>query len=188
MTASTGVSLITTTRQLQDLVEHMRSAGRFGLDTEFVSEDTFEPVLCLIQVATRDRLVLIDPLAVRDLQPFWDAVCDPTIEVVMHAPGEDLRICLIKTGRLPRWVFDVQMAAGLVGFSYPLSLVNVVGQVLGVSIGGGETRTDWRRRPLSSAQIEYAIDDVRYLLDLSDYFAAALQQLGRTAWAEQEFA
>jgi ribonuclease D len=188
MTAATGDSLITTMRQLQDLVEHMRSAGRFGFDTEFVSEDTFEPVLCLIQVATRERLALIDPLAVRDLQPFWDVVCDPAMDVVMHAAGEDLRICLIKTGRLPRRVFDVQMAAGLIGFSYPLSLVNLVGQVLDVSIGGGETRTDWRRRPLSSAQVEYALDDVRFLLDLSDYFAAALQELRRTSWAEEEFA
>ena len=63
----------------------------------------------------------------------------------------------------------MQIAAGLVGFSYPLSLVNLVGQVLGVTSAGGETRTDWRRRPLSPAQLEYALDDVRYLLDLADY-------------------
>jgi ribonuclease D len=187
MTASSGDSLITTTRQLLNLVDHIRSAGRFGFDTEFVSEDTFEPVLCLIQVATRERLALIDPLAVQDLDPFWDVVCDPAIEVVMHAAGEDLRICLIKTGKLPRRVFDVQMAAGLVGFSYPLSLVNLVGQVLDVSLGGGETRTDWRRRPLTSAQVEYALEDVRHLLDLADYFASSLQEMARTAWAEEEF-
>jgi ribonuclease D len=188
MTAPSGESLITTTRQLSDLVEHLREAGRFGFDTEFVSEDTFEPVLCLIQVATRDRLALIDPLVVRDLDPFWDVVCDPAVDVVMHAAGEDLRICLLRAGRLPRRVFDVQMAAGLVGLSYPLSLVNLVGQVLGVSVGGGETRTDWRRRPLSSAQIDYALDDVRFLLDMADVFTATLAQLGRTAWAEEEFA
>ena len=187
MTAPSGESLITTNRQLNDLVDHIRAAGRFGFDTEFVSEDTFEPVLCLVQVATRDRLALIDPLAVRDLDPFWDVVCDPAIEVAMHAAGEDLRICLIKTGRLPRRVFDVQMAAGLVGYSYPLSLVNLVGQVLGVRLGGGETRTDWRRRPLSSAQVDYALDDVRYLLDMADFFAASLKELGRAAWAEEEF-
>ncbi len=187
MASGTGESLITTTLQLQGLIDHLRASGRFGFDTEFVSEDTFEPVLCLIQVATSERLALVDPLAVRDIDPFWEVVCDPSIEVVMHAAGEDLRIGLIKTGRLPRRVFDVQMAAGLVGFSYPLSLVNLVGQVLGVSIGGGETRTDWRRRPLSSAQIEYALDDVRYLLDLADNLAARLHDLGRTAWAEEEF-
>jgi ribonuclease D len=187
MTASSGASLVTTTPQLLALVEHMRSIGRFAFDTEFVSEDTFEPVLCLIQVATRERLALIDPLAVRDLDPFWDAVCDPGLEVVMHAAGEDLRICLLRTGRLPRRVFDVQIAAGLAGFSYPLSLVNLVAQVLGVSLAGGETRTDWRRRPLSPAQIDYALDDVRYLLELADIFAATLRDLGRTAWADEEF-
>ena len=187
MTASSGESLITTTAQLRALVDHLRALGRFGFDTEFVSEDTFEPVLCLVQVATRDRLALIDPLAVRDLDPFWDVVCDPSIDVVMHAAGEDLRIGLLKTGNLPRRVFDVQIAAGLVGLSYPLSLVNLVGQVLGVAIGGGETRTDWRRRPLSAAQLDYALDDVRYLLDLADFFAAALEEHGRTAWAEEEF-
>jgi ribonuclease D len=187
MTAPPGESLITTTRQLQDLVEQVRVAGRFGFDTEFVSEDTFEPVLCLIQVATRDRLALIDPLAVRDLDPFWEVVCDPSLDVVMHAAGEDLRICLIKTGRLPRRVFDVQMAAGLVGLSYPLSLVNLVGQVLGVSVGGGETRTDWRRRPLSAAQVEYALDDVRFLLHMADVLTTRLHELGRAGWAEDEF-
>jgi ribonuclease D len=187
MTAPSGESLITTTRQLDDLVEHVRMTGRFGFDTEFVSEDTFEPVLCLIQVATRDRLALIDPLVVRDLDPFWEVVCDPGIDVVMHAAGEDMRICLIKTGRLPRRVFDVQMAAGLVGMSYPLSLVNLVGQVLGVSVGGGETRTDWRRRPLSSAQVEYALDDVRFLLDMADLLTARLHELGRADWAADEF-
>jgi ribonuclease D len=187
MTASPGASLISTTPQLLALVEHVRTAGRFAFDTEFVSEDTFEPVLCLIQVATREQLALVDPLAVRDLDPFWDVVCDPAIEVVMHAAGEDLRICLLKSGRLPRRVYDIQVAAGLAGFSYPLSLGNLVGQVLRISLTGGETRTDWRRRPLSSGQIEYAVDDVRHLLDIADHFAASLQELGRTSWADEEF-
>src|SRR5271155_3202049 len=117
MASGTGESLITTAAQLQGLIDHLRASGRFGFDTEFVSEDTFEPVLCLIQVATSERLALVDPLSVRDLEPFWDVVCDPSVEVVMHAAGEDLRICQIRTGKLPRRVFDVQMAAGLVGMS-----------------------------------------------------------------------
>lgn len=187
MATVSGESLITTQSQLLALVDHLRAAGRFGFDTEFVSESTFEPQLCLVQVASSDRLALVNPLAVRDLDPFWDLVCDPSMDVVMHAAGEDLRICLLRTGKLPRRVFDVQMAAGLVGFSYPLSLVNLVGQLLGVTIGGGETRTDWRHRPLSSAQIEYALDDVRYLLNLADDLAGRLAELGRKEWAEEEF-
>jgi len=183
----TGKAIITTPAQLEELVDHLRASGRFALDTEFVSEDTFEPVLCLIQLATRERLAVIDPLAIRDLSPFWDVVHDPSVQVVMHAAGEDLRICLLRTGSLPRRVFDVQMAAGLTGLNYPLSLVNLVGQVLGISLAGSETRTDWRDRPLSAAQLHYALDDVRYLLDVADHFAGRLTQLERTAWAEAEF-
>src|SRR3954468_16277029 len=160
-------SLIATPGQLRELVDHVREAGRFGFDTEFVSEDTFEPVLCLIQVATRERLAVVDPQAVGDLAPFWGLVHDPAIEVVMHAAGEDMRICLLRTGAVPRRVFDVQIAAGLVGYSYPLSLVNLVFQALRVSLPGSETRTDWRRRPLSPGQLRYALDDVRYLLPLA---------------------
>ncbi len=187
MVPGTDETLITTSSQLQGLVDHLRVSGQFGFDTEFVSEDTFEPVLCLIQVATSERLALVDPLAIRDLTPFWDVVCDPSIEVVMHAAGEDLRICQIRTGKLPRRVFDVQMAAGLLGMSYPLSLSNLVWQIMGVSLASGETRTDWRRRPLTAGQIQYALDDVRYLLPMADEFRIRLANRGRSSWADAEF-
>ena len=105
----------------------------------------------------------------------------------MHAAGEDMRICLLRTGAVPERVFDVQIAAGLVGLGYPLSLGNLVAQVLGITLPGGETRTDWRRRPLTPAQLRYALDDVRHLLDLADRLDAELARLGRTDWAEAEF-
>jgi ribonuclease D len=181
-------SLIATPAGLQELIEHIRAEGRFGFDTEFVSEDTFEPVLCLIQVATRSRLAAVDPQAVGDLSEFWDVVLDPSIDVVMHAAGEDMRICLLRAGAVPRRIFDVQIAAGLVGYSYPLSLVNLVSQSLRITLAGSETRTDWRRRPLTPAQVRYALDDVRHLLDLEDRLASELARLGRAEWAEAEFA
>jgi len=183
-----GEPPITTTQALGELVAHLRAAGRFAFDTEFVSEDTFEPVLCLVQVATEARLAVVDPLKVGDLSPFWDAVIDPSIEVVMHAAGEDLRICKHQTGTVPRRIFDVQIAAGLVGFGYPLSLGNLVHQALKVSLQGGETRTDWRRRPLSEAQLRYALEDVRHLLELAGQLGGELRRLGRADWAEAEFA
>jgi ribonuclease D len=187
MADPSGEPLITSEADLVELADHLRASGRFGFDTEFVSEETFEPVLCLVQVATRERLAAIDTLAVRDLSPFWDVVNDPNVEVVMHAASEDLRICRFRTGTVPRRVFDVQIAAGLVGFGYPLSLGNLIAQGLRVSVVGGETRTDWRRRPLSASQLRYALDDVRHLLDLADMLAAQLAEWGRTDWAESEF-
>jgi len=183
-----GGDFIATAAGLEELVAHLRVSGRFAFDTEFVSEETFEPVLCLIQVATRDRLAVVDPLAIRDISAFWEVVNDPAIEVVMHAAREDLRICRYKTGKVPRRVYDVQIVAGLVGYGYPLSLVNLIGQALRVSVSGGETRTDWRRRPLSPAQMRYALDDVRYLLELADLLSEQLTRWNRSAWVEAEFA
>jgi len=182
-----STALITTEHQLAELIDHIRERGRFAFDTEFVSEETFEPVLCLIQVATTERLAVVDPLALRDVAPFWNVVLDPKIDVVMHAAGEDLRICRMKTGEVPRNLFDVQIAAGLVGFSYPLSLVNLAYQTLKVTLGGSETRTDWRRRPLTTAQLRYALDDVRHLLDIEDVLRKRLAEMGREEWAVEEF-
>src|SRR4051794_25964033 len=111
MPETPDIPLITTQGELNELIAHIRERGRFAFDTEFVSEDTFEPVLCLVQVATDERLAAIDPLAFRDFGPFWDVVIDPAIVVVMHAASEDLRICRFQTGKVPARVFDVQIAA-----------------------------------------------------------------------------
>jgi ribonuclease D len=179
--------LISTPDGLAELAAHLREARRFALDTEFVSEQTYEPVLCLVQVATRERVAAVDPLALPALDPLWDVLTDPAVEVVMHASGEDLRICLQRAGRLPARVVDVQLAAGLAGHGYPLSLGNLVRAELGVSLAGGETRTDWRRRPLTASQVRYALDDVRHLLEVASRIEARLTELGRTAWAEAEY-
>ena len=187
MSESSPEPLIRTEAGLADLAAHLRDSGRFAFDTEFVSESTFEPILCLVQVATRERVAAVDPLALGDLDIFWDVVHDPAVEVVMHASGEDMRIGKILSGRLPERVVDVQVSAGLVGFSYPLSLGNLVSQALGVTLAGGETRTDWRRRPLTPGQIRYALDDVRYLLDVADEVERRLDVMGRRAWAEAEY-
>jgi ribonuclease D len=186
MVATHDEPLINTVQGLDELVQHLRQCGRFAFDTEFVSEETFEPVLCLIQVATPERLAVVDPLAIGDLSSFWSVVTDPAVDVVMHAAGEDLRICRFQTGRVPPRVFDIQIAAGLVGFGYPLSLGNLVHQTLGQSLSGGETRTDWRRRPLSSAQLRYALDDVRHLITVADRLQGDLVAMGRKAWADAE--
>ncbi|WP_435017025.1 ribonuclease D [Tundrisphaera sp. TA3] len=188
MAESAPPPLIETPAALRELIAHLREARRFAFDTEFVSEETFEPVLCLVQVATADRLAVVDPIKIGGMGPFWDAVLDPDLDVVMHAGGEDLRICRIQAGAVPRRIFDVQIAAGLVGYGYPLSLGNLVHQALGVTLLGGETRTDWRKRPLTPNQLRYALEDVRHLLDLADLFQRELRRLHREDWVAGEFA
>ncbi|GIW88637.1 MAG: ribonuclease D [Isosphaeraceae bacterium] len=178
---------ITTATQLADFVAHLREVGRFGFDTEFVSESTYEPQLGLIQIATREVLALIDPLAVGDLGPLWGVLHDPNVEVVMHAGSEDLWIIQLRSGRLPARVVDLQIAAGFVGYGYPLSLGHLVRQSLGLTLPNGDTRTDWLRRPLAESQLHYALNDVRYLLEVAERIDDELDRMGRRTWVEAEY-
>jgi ribonuclease D len=166
----------------------LASADTIGFDTEFVSEHTYRPQLCLIQVAAGGRLAAIDTLSVRDLAPFWSLIVEEGREIVVHAGREEMGFCLEATGRQPARLFDIQVAAGLVGLEYPAGYGNLMNKLLGVSAAKGETRTDWRRRPLSERQIHYALDDVRYLQPMRDKLAARLERLGRFQWLASEMA
>lgn len=175
-------------RELAECCDYLAQRRRFGFDTEFVGEESYHPHLCLVQVATEERLFLIDPLAVGPLDPFWKLVVDPANEVVVHAGREEVRLCRLWTGQTPGNFFDLQLAAGLVGLSYPLGHAALVSQLLGVQLAKAETLTEWRDRPLTHQQVRYAFDDVRYLLPLWRTLSQKLAELGRTDWARQEFA
>jgi ribonuclease D len=179
--------IITRAEELPACCAYLAACGRFGLDTEFVGEDTYHPRLCLIQVATEERLVLIDPLTAGPLDAFWRLVVDPANLVVVHAGREEVRLCHLWAGQTPGNLFDLQIAAGLIGLPYPLGHGNLVSQLLGVQIAKGETLTEWRDRPLTRAQIRYAFDDVRYLLPLWQRVTARLEELTRSSWATEEF-
>lgn len=168
----------------RDLARH----PMFGFDTEFIGEQSFVPDLCLIQVATPDQLTLIDPLAVGPLDAFWALVADPGRVTVVHSGREEIRMCHRGGGRPPGNVFDLQVAAGLVGLGYPLGAGPLIHQVTGERLKKGETLTDWRKRPLTPQQVKYAFDDVRYLLPLWERISEKLEQLNRTEWAREEFA
>ncbi len=112
---------ITTDQQLRDFCGTLAQADIVAFDTEFVSEDTYQPELCLIQVAARGKLAIIDPLAVKDLKPFWELLTSGPRETLVHSGREEFRFCLRETGRRPSGWFDIQIAAGLVGLEYPAS-------------------------------------------------------------------
>jgi ribonuclease D len=187
MTDPVREQMVTTPQELAEVCEHLRACRRFGMDTEFVGEQSYHPHLCLVQVATPERLILIDPLAVGPLDAFWKAVVDPANEVVVHAGREEVRVCHRWSGQTPANLFDLQIAAGLVGYPYPLGHGTLVSQLLRVQLAKGETLTEWRHRPLTRQQIRYALDDVRYLLPLWSQLNAALERLQRREWAREEF-
>jgi ribonuclease D len=180
--------IVTTPKELAECCQYFSGCPRLGLDTEFVGEDSYHPHLCLVQVATEDRLILIDPLTAGPLDEFWKLIIDPARQVIVHAGREEVRLCRLWAGQAPGNLFDLQIAAGLIGMTYPLGHGALVSQLLGVSLSKGETLTEWRDRPLTLSQIQYALDDVRYLLPLWKVLSDKLTELGRGDWATEEFA
>ncbi|MBX7167864.1 MAG: HRDC domain-containing protein [Pirellulales bacterium] len=177
---------ITTDAHLRQLCDRLAHAPQICFDTEFVSEHTYRPQLCLVQVAAGEMLAVIDPLAIDDLRPFWQVIAAPGHETVVHAGREELWFCLESSGHRPRDLFDVQLAAGLIGLEYPAGYGNLLYRLLGKQAQKGETRTDWRRRPLTERQLEYALDDVRYLAALRDTIGRRLEKLSRASWLADE--
>src|SRR5258708_7939259 len=179
--------IVATAQDLSECCAYLETCSEFGFDTEFVGEETYHPRLCLVQVATAERLILIDPLTSGPLDAFWKLVVDPGRLVIVHAGREEVRLCRLWTGHVPGNLFDLQIAAGLAGLAYPLGHAALVSQALGVQIAKGETLTEWRERPLTPQQIRYAFDDVRYLLPLWRRLRDRLQERGREGWAREEF-
>lgn len=177
---------ITTESQLGEFCEGLAGCAWIALDTEFVSESTFRPELCLIQVSTPQRLAIIDVIVAGDVRPFWQAVVDGDHETIVHAGRSEMEFCLAAVQRLPKRLFDVQLAAGLAGFEYPAGYSALVARLLGESSEKHETRTDWRKRPLSKRQLDYAAEDTFYLALIRDRIHAQLTELGRLGWLEEE--
>jgi ribonuclease D len=163
-------------------------ARRIAFDTEFISERSFRPQLCLIQTAVDGELAIFDPLKITDLNPFWQTLADGQHTTIVHAGREELSFSLRAIGRHPANLVDLQIAAGLVATDYPAGYSSLLWKILGHKLHKHETRTDWSRRPLSPRQLQYALDDVLYLETLYDNLLRALDELGRRSWLDDEMA
>ena len=178
--------LVTEQQTLERCCHTWREAGVFAFDTEFIRDDTYDAALCLIQVSCDGEVTLVDPTADIDVSGFWELVTDPSVVTVVHAGKEDFEVCLRMTGKPPRNIFDVQVAAGFAGYGYPLSLLRLVEYMVHRRIAKAQTLTDWLRRPLTSAQLRYAVEDVVHLPAIYQRLREEIERAGRTAWAKEE--
>lgn len=179
---------ITTSAELLHALEQLAACDFVALDTEFMRESTYYPKLCLIQAATPDVCVLIDPLALPNLQSLWDFLSERRRVKVLHAARQDLEVLAgrMNGAPLPGPIFDTQIAAALLGYPAQIGYGSLVSERLAHSLAKGHTRTDWSRRPLSEEQLHYAADDVRYLASLYVDLRGALDAAGRLQWLYEE--
>ncbi len=178
--------LIRTQDAFDELCAHIAQSGRVTFDTEFVSEGHYRPELCLLQFATEERVAAVDPFEVPDLQGWWDLMTDEATEVVVHGGREEILFCLRFGGQPPQNFVDVQVVEGLRSRGFPLSHGALVKRVLGIELESHQTRTDWERRPLTTTQVDYALEDVAHLLTVWDRQQQSLSTTGRLDWALDE--
>jgi len=175
---------------IAQVAERAREAGVLGIDTEFMSEGRYRPLLCLIQLAVPDgdasRVELVDPFEGPPAEPLAEVLADPDIEVVMHAARQDVAILRRALGTEVRGLFDTQLAAGFAGLSASLGYGALLDQLLGVKLKKGEGFTKWDRRPLTSQQLRYARDDVAHLIQLAGAIKERLDSSGRLEWVREE--
>jgi ribonuclease D len=178
---------ITTTAELSALCQTLAKSDFVAVDTEFLREQTFWPLLCLIQLAGPDAEAIVDPLAPGlDLAPFYELMADSSTVKVFHAARQDIEIIFLKSGVVPTPVFDTQVAAMVCGFGDSISYVNLVKKTTGTNLDKSSRFTDWSRRPLSSKQLDYALADVTYLRNVYDHLRQVLDKTGRTPWLQEE--
>ena len=178
---------VTDTDQLQKLVAQMGGAPIVAIDTEFMRERTYYARLCLIQVATDDLSAIIDPLAFDDLSALEPILYNEDVVKILHAGVQDLEIFYQLFGRVPKPLFDTQVAATLAGFPQQVGYGALVRELTGTELDKSDTFTDWSRRPLKDSQIEYALNDVRYLPDIYRELKERLGEKGRIEWLCPDF-
>ena len=182
-----AVEPITTTRDLAAACARLAHHPFVTVDTEFLRETTYYPLLCVAQIASADEAIVIDALAPGiDLAPFFELMVDERVLKVFHAARQDIEIVWHMAGRIPHPVFDSQVAAMVLGFGDSISYDQLVQRVTGDNLDKSNRFTDWSRRPLSSAQLTYAVSDVTHLRDVYLALADDLARRGRSEWVGEE--
>lgn len=172
------------------LAERARDEGRLGIDTEFMPEGRYRPLLCLVQVVVGEEIAVLDPIGgpAFDPAPLAEVLADPGIEVVLHAGRQDVALLRRQWGTDVTNVFDTQVAAGFAGFSAQAGYLGLLHDVLRIRLAKSASFTRWEVRPLTDEQLRYAREDVEHLLPLADEIQRRLRDRGRLEWAREECA
>ena len=178
---------ITTTSDLAAVCRRMAGHPFVTVDTEFLRETTYYPLLCVAQMATADEAVVVDALAPGiDLSPFYALMADEKVMKVFHAARQDIEIIWHAAKLIPHPIFDTQVAAMVLGYGDSISYDQLVARITGDALDKSHRFTDWTRRPLSDAQLRYAISDVTHLRDVYLALVADLQRRERADWVQDE--
>src|SRR5438552_12973799 len=178
---------ITTTEELAQACARLAKHPFVTVDTEFLRETTYYPKLCVVQMASLDEAVVVDALAEgMDLGPLFALMADERVIKVFHAARQDVEICWHEAEVIPAPMVDTQVAAMVLGYGDSISYEQLVQRITGDSLDKSHRFTDWTRRPLSEAQLSYAVSDVTHLRDVYLRLSADLDKLGRTEWMREE--
>ena len=185
--------VITTTDDLLSYIEAIKHCKWLALDTEFIRERTYYPKLCLIQIAAHNnagelQLACIDPLEIDDISALLTLLNNTNIIKVLHAAHQDLEIFNFLSGQVPQPIFDTQPAASVLGYGDHMGYARLMQHVLNVDLDKSQSRTNWAKRPLNQAQLDYAIDDVRYLAQAYPIIRDKLISQQRLDWLDADFA
>ena len=158
-----------------------------AIDTEFIRENTYFPVLCLVQIASESFSAVIDPLSKIDMKPVWDILSNEKILKVFHAGRQDLEIFFNLTGKIPKPIYDTQIAAMFCGLGDQVSYDGLVNRFLGLTISKESQFSNWLQRPLTDKQLHYALSDVNYLIKIFPLIKKMIKETNRAEWVEKEF-
>ena len=180
------LQLVADSATLSEKCKSLASQSSLSLDTEFMREKTYAPVLSLLQVATKDDIFCIDMLSIEELEPIYSVLEDENVELVLHSCRQDFEALDCLHAFLPNHLFDTQIAAAFSGYGDQVSYAAMVEEICGVSLAKSHTRANWLARPLSKEEILYALDDVRYLQEIKTQLHDQLMANGRISWFEDE--
>ena len=166
------------------LLPALQNHGQLGVDTEFMRERTYFAQLCLVQISSGDRIWCVDPLSGHSQDEFWAALL--AHDWVLHSARQDIEVIYQTAGAMPQSIFDTQVAAGLLGYPAQMGYAGLVKELFDVEIHKSHTRADWSKRPLRQEYLDYAAEDVEYLLPACERLMEQLDQKGRLAWARED--